>query len=105
MTTIYLDPWFLPGHMTHSQWQKEERHLPAPWMEVEFPGKLIVTVPSDLFRVSDDPRPFFSVFDKGMDVVGQLAGMTQGRYRTERFVYDIQCLVGALARQAHVTCR
>ena len=79
-----------------SEWS-QQRSLPAPWMEVQIPNKLTLTIPSRLMRRVSNPSAFFDVWSRGMDVVNSLAGMEQsqgGRFREERFVFDLQCLVG-----------
>ncbi len=77
------------GVTTNDDWNNKIKNNPAPWAEVEIPGKYIFTYPSKNLRPLTDIVAVGAVYDNIMNWVNKFAGLEK-RFRTERFVFDIQ---------------
>lgn len=66
-------------------------------MEAEVPDGLILTLPTSLLTGQQDPEELLAGFAEGMGAVNRLAGVAEDggtRRRTERFVFDLQGIIG-----------
>ena len=81
------------GVTANDDWNNKIRNNPAPWGEVEIPGKYIITFPSKDLTPLNDIVAVGELYDKIMNWTMKLAGLEK-RFRTERFVFDIQISEG-----------
>ncbi|MCY4473642.1 MAG: M60 family metallopeptidase, partial [Kistimonas sp.] len=69
-------PWFKTGRDNLAQWQNEIRYYPAPWAELE--GQhAILTLPSAMIRDLDDPTGVIAFYDKVVQDVNALVGLSE----------------------------
>lgn len=86
-------PHFVSGETSLDDWQREIRHAPGPWAELE--GKrFILTVPSEVVRTLDDPQALMDAWDDVLDACADLAAIPRERARPERMVPDVQISAG-----------
>ncbi len=88
------------GVTTNDDWNNKIKNNPAPWAEVEIPGKYILTYPSANLRPLTDIVALGALYDNIMNWVNKLAGLEK-RFRTERFVFDIQ-IGGGNVKRLHI---
>ncbi len=86
-------PHYVHGVTPIDQWRDSIRRLPAPWAELQT-DKVILTLPSDVIRDSDDPEALMDFWDEIMDRYMELLGLPPERRRVERFVSDLQISAG-----------
>ena len=77
------------GVTTNNEWNSRIKNNPAPWAEVEVPGKYILTVPSLNLSQITDIVALGVLYDDIMNSAMKLAGL-EVRFRTERVVFDVQ---------------
>ncbi|MCY4472479.1 MAG: M60 family metallopeptidase [Kistimonas sp.] len=69
-------PWFKTGRDNLAQWQNDIRYYPAPWAELE--GRhAILTLPSAMIRDLDDPTGVIAFYDKVVEDVNALMGLSE----------------------------
>ncbi len=78
---------------TNDDWNSKIKNNPAPWAEVEVPGKYILTVPSKNLRSINDIVAVGVLYEEIMNSAMKLAGLEK-RFRTERVVFDGQISAG-----------
>ena len=88
MSTIYFQ-----GVTTNDDWNNKIKNFAAPWGEIEIPGQLILTMRASTLRTVTDIVALGRVYSDIMSWVNKLAGLEK-RFRTERFVFDIQIDAG-----------
>ncbi len=78
---------------TNDDWNNKIKNNPAPWTEVEVPGKYILTLPSENLRPITDIVALGLLYDDMMNYAMKLAGLEK-RFRAERVVFDVQISLG-----------
>jgi hypothetical protein len=77
-----------------ADWADRLRDLPAPRAELAA-RKVVLTVPSEVIRELDDPRPLLRLWDRVMDLDADLAAYpTRERDRPLRYCADVQISAG-----------
>ena len=79
----------MTGVTTNDDWNNKIKNNPAPWAEIEIPGKYILTYPSTNLRPLTDIVAVGALYDNIMNWANKFAGLEK-RFRAERFVFDIQ---------------
>jgi hypothetical protein len=82
-------PLFILGKTSVQDWKDRIRHLPGPWGELAS-DKVILSVPSCLFRTMDDPTEVLNIWGEVLDAAADLAARPRVRERPERYVADVQ---------------
>ncbi|MBD3292929.1 MAG: hypothetical protein GF393_08405 [Armatimonadia bacterium] len=87
-------PLFVHGETTVEDWAERIRSLPAPRAELAT-SKVVLTVPSEVVRDLEDPRPLLRLWDRVMDLDADLAAYpTRDRDRPLRYCADVQISAG-----------
>lgn len=86
-------PLFVLGKTSVQEWRDRIRHLPGPWGELAS-DKVILSVPSCLFRKMDDPTEVMNIWGEVLDAAADLSGRPRVRERPERYVADVQISAG-----------
>ena len=81
------------GVTTNDQWNQQLKKYPGPWGELEIPGHVIITFPSQLMREVTDMKSLAQVYSDVVEAIGAFTGLEK-RYRVERFVFDEQIALG-----------
>ncbi len=84
MSTIHFQ-----GVTTNDDWNNKIKNFAAPWGEIEIPGQIILTMRASSLKTVTDIVALGSVYSDIMTWVNKFAGLEK-RFRTERFVFDIQ---------------
>jgi len=88
-----ISPISFQGVTTNDDWNNKIKNFAAPWGEIEIPGQLILTMRASTLRTVTDIVALGRVYSDIMSWVNKLAGLEK-RFRTERFVFDIQIDAG-----------
>ena len=86
-------PLFVLGQTDTKDWCDRIRLLPGPWAELAT-KKIILTVPSETIRKTDDPAALLQFWDQVLDADAELSCRSKERERPERIVCDVQISVG-----------
>jgi hypothetical protein len=81
------------GVTTNDEWNNKIKKNPAPWGEVEIPGKFILTFPTKDLSLVNDIVAVGELYEKIMNWTIKFAGL-ETHYRAERIVFDIQISAG-----------
>uniref|UniRef100_A0A8C3FJL7 Peptidase M60 domain-containing protein n=1 Tax=Chrysemys picta bellii TaxID=8478 RepID=A0A8C3FJL7_CHRPI len=91
------------GKTSKSQWLTCIRHYPAPWAELATQN-IILTVPADSIRPTDDPEPLLTLWERIMAAVAELAATPATFPRPERIVADVQISAGWMHAGYPIMC-
>jgi len=80
-------PYFILGKTDVKEWERL-RHAPAPWAELQC-ERIVLTVPSELIRSLEDPRPLMEFWNKVLAYYSDL-GSRPLDSRPQRIVADRQ---------------
>ena len=86
-------PLFVKGRTAAKAWHGSIRGAPGPWAEIGT-DKLVLTVPSTVVRLLDDPTAVLTHWDQVLDACADLATIPRKRARPERLVTDRQISAG-----------
>lgn len=81
------------GQTNASSWATE---LPGPWSEIEIPGRLTVTYPSENLQGFDAVKQVAEIYEQAIQRLEKLMG-TGKMYFHERLTFDIQFSEGTVS--------
>ena len=84
----------ISGVTTITEWNQQMKNRAAPWTEIEIPGQIIFTAPTQV--VANKISDIFTLgktYESLMLSVNKFAGLEK-RFRPERVVFDVQIEIG-----------